>query len=204
MKLHNSIGPNPQVVRMFMAERGIELDTVEVDVRAGENRRAPYITQVNPAGQCPALVLDNGDAISEITAICEYLDEVSPGPSLIGETPEERGETRMWVRRLDLNVVEPLLDGFRFGGGLEFFKPRIFTIPEAADGLKAKAQERLEWLDGLMAGKTWIAGESFTLADVMLYCFLEFAERTGQAPNPELKNIAAWQTRIRERPSTKA
>lgn len=92
MLLYNSIGPNPKVVRMFMAERGIELPRVEIDLRGGENRRQPYLSK-NPSGQCPALELDNGKVLAEITAICEYRDEKYPGPSLIGATPEQRAET---------------------------------------------------------------------------------------------------------------
>src|SRR5579883_3508510 len=90
MKLYTSVGPNPKVVRMFMAEKGIELPKVEVDIRGGENRREPYLSK-NPSGQSPALELDNGTVLAEITAICEYLDELYPKNSLIGTTPEERG-----------------------------------------------------------------------------------------------------------------
>jgi len=104
MKLYNSIGPNPRMVRMFMAEKGIEIPKVEVDLLAGENRKEPYLG-VNAAGQMPALELDDGTVVAEITAICEYLDDVNKGtPSLIGTTPQERAVTHMWVRRVDLNT----------------------------------------------------------------------------------------------------
>ena len=113
MKLFSSIGPNPRVVRMFIAEKGIEIPVEPVDVMSGENRREPYL-QKNPAGQLPCLELADGSRLSEITAICEYLDEKYPEPSLLGSTPEERAKTRMWVRRIDLNIPEPLANGFRF------------------------------------------------------------------------------------------
>ena len=116
--LYDSIGPNPRVVRIFMAERGIELPKTTVDLRGGENRQPPYLAK-NPVGQMPCLELDDGSVIAEITAICEYLDEVTPGASLIGTTPLERAETRMWTRRIDLNIVEPMLNGFRFAEGLK-------------------------------------------------------------------------------------
>ena len=103
MKLFNSVGPNPKVVRMYMAERGIEANTEEVDLMGGVNRQSDYL-KLNPAGTTPALELDNGDVISEITCICEYLDDLDGGSSLIGTTPEERAETRMWVRRIDLGI----------------------------------------------------------------------------------------------------
>ena len=111
MKLYNSIGPNPRMVRMFMAEKGFAVPKVEVDLRGGENRREPYL-QANPSGQLPALELDDGTVLAEITAICEYVDEVKKDtPSLIGDTPEERAKTRMWTRRIDLNIAEPATNG---------------------------------------------------------------------------------------------
>lgn len=106
MKLYNSVGPNPHVVRMFMAERGLTVPTEEIDLMGGANRQEPYLS-VNPAGQMPALVLDDGTLITEVTAICEYLDETQPGDSLIGTTPAERAQTRRWTRWADLNIVEP-------------------------------------------------------------------------------------------------
>ena len=131
MKMYNSIGPNPRMVRMFMAEKGVTVDKVEVDLRGGENRREPYATKVNPAGQCPALELDDGTVIAEITAICEYLDEIKKDtPSLIGDTPAERATTRMWTRRIDLNIVEPAANGFRFSDCLKLFENRIRCIPQ--------------------------------------------------------------------------
>ena len=203
MKLYNSIGPNPRVVKMFLAEKGIDLPRANVDLMAGENRQAPYLS-VNPAGQTPALELDDGAVITEITAICEYLDETHPEPSLIGKTPKERAETRMWVRRVDLNICEPLANGFRFSQGLPLFQSRMRCLPEAADGLKAIAQDRLTWLDGLMAGKRFVAGDRLTLADVLLFCFLDFSAGVGQPLNTDNKNIVAWYERMKARPSAAA
>ncbi len=200
MKLYNSRGPNPKMVRMFIAEKGLEVPMVEVDIRGLENRREPYL-QINPAGQCPALELDDGNIVTEITAICEYLEDTHPKPALIGSTAAEKAETRMWVRRIDLNICELMGNGFRFGEGLEMFRERIRCLPEAADGLKAIAQDKLTWLDGLMAGKTFVVGERFTLADVLLFAFLEFGERVGQQLPAERKNLTAWYARVAERPS---
>ena len=204
MKLYNSIGPNPHVVRMFMAEKGIKLPPVEVDLMKGENRQEAHLKR-NPAGQMPALELDNGQFVSEILPICEYLEDKHPTPALIGTTPEEKAETRMWMRRIDLNIAEPMANGFRFSQGLPLFKDRIFTAPEAADGLKGIAQDRLKWLDGQMAdGREFICGKRFTLADMLLYCFLEFGNTVGQPLNPDFKNLAAWFARVKARPSATA
>ena len=203
MKLYNSIGPNPKVVRMFASELGAELDLQEVDIMAGENRQEAFL-KVNPAGQLPALQLDNGEILSEITAICEYLDEKAGSTPLVGITPEERAETRMWMRRVDLGIMEPLANGFRFAEGKDIFTGRMTLIPQAADDLKKIAQEKLTWLDGQMAGKDYICGDRFTLADVMLYAFLEFGAQVGQPLNPENANIMAWWERVQARPSAEA
>ncbi len=205
MLFYDSMGPNPKVVRVFMAERGISgIPTETVDLRGGENRREPFLSR-NPSGQCPALALDNGTVLAEITAICEYLDEVGPaGTTLIGKTPEERAETRMWARRIDLNILEPMANGFRFSDGLKLFENRIHCIPQAADDLKATAQERLTWLDGLIAGRKFICGDRLTMADILLFVFLDFFAGIKQPLNPANTNIAAWYGRMKERPSATA
>lgn len=203
MKLYNSIGPNPRVVKMFIAEKGLDIPRVEIDLPAGENRQPPYQAK-NPAGQTPALELDDGAVLAEITAICEYLEETHPNPPLIGSTADERAATRMWTRRVDLNVCEPLANGFRFAEGLRMFERRVHCIPQAAADLKATAQERLSWLDGLIAGRSFIVGERFTLADILLFAFLEFGQAVGQPLNPDNRNISAWYERVKARPSVAA
>ena len=200
MKLHTGLGPNPRTVRMFLAEKGVTLPLVEVDLMGGENRRPPY-TDKNPAGQLPCLELDDGTILAEVLPICEYIEEKHPQPPLIGTTPEERAVTRMWARRIDLNIVEPMANGFRFAEGLMLFKDRIHTIPQAADDLKAIAREKLAWLDGLMGAKQFIVGSRFTLADIFLFAFLDFGRTVGQPLAPSLKWINGWFERVAARPS---
>lgn len=202
MKVYTSVGPNPRVVKMFIAEKGIDIPRVEVDLRGGENRREPYL-QVNPAGQTPALELDDGSHLTEITAICEYLEERQPKPPLIGATPEDRARTRMWTRRVDLKVCEPMANGFRFAEGLPLFQNRMRCLPEAAPGLKAVAKDGLEWIEGHFTGP-WIAGDRFTLADILLFSFLDFGGQVGQPLDPGLAKLNAWMARVRERPSVAA
>src|SRR4051794_41944270 len=120
MKLYDSMGPNPRVVRMFMAEKGIELPKQPVDLRGGENRQPEHLKR-NPIGQLPTLELDDGSYLSEITAICEYLEEKNPNPAMIGSTPEQRAECRMWTRRGGLKMWRPRPNGLCVGGGLEIF-----------------------------------------------------------------------------------
>jgi glutathione S-transferase len=204
MKLYDSVGPNPRIVRMFMAEKGIEMPKQAVDLRKGENREAEHLRR-NPHGQMPTLELDDGSYLSEITAICEYLEEKYPKPAMIGETAEARAECRMWTRRVDLNIAEPLANGYRFGEALKFFQNRIPCAPEASPGLKMVAANRLKWLDGQMAdGREYLCGKRFTLADILLYCWIEFGDQVGQPLDAANGNIAAWMARVGERPSVKA
>jgi len=195
MKLYNSLGPNPHVVRMFIAELGLDIETIEVDLMGGENRAEAHLKR-NPSGQMPALELDDGSFLAEITVICEYLDEINGNSDLIGKTPQERAETKMWVRRIDLQIIEPLTNGFRSAEGYEFFKERLHLIPQAADDLKAIAQERLAWLDQQLEGKEFICGDRLTLADIMLYCFLNFGATVGQPINEGNKNISALYAKL--------
>ena len=203
MKLYNSVGPNPQFVRSFMVERGISIEMEDVDIMSGVNREGGYLA-VNPAGQLPALLMDDGSLLTEITAICEYLDETQPGPSLIGDTPEERAQTRRWTRWVDLNVADPLTTAFRAAEGLPMFKDRMRCFPEAADGLKAAVQDKLAWLDQQMDGKTYLTGDKFTMADLLLSTFLAFGGMVGQPLNPDFKNLTAWHERCQARESAKA
>ena len=204
MKLYNSMGPNPHVVRMFAAEKNLDLDLEEIDLMGGANRQ-PEFLKINPSGQLHCLQTADGSIIAAVTAICEYLDEVGGGPSLIGDTAEERANTRMWTRRVDLNICEPLANGFRYSEGLAIFKDRMVTIPEAAEGLKQIAREKLSWLNDLMGdGREFVAGDRMTLADVLLFCMLSFGNAVGQPFDESLSNVKPWFDRIAARPSASA
>lgn len=204
MKFYNSIGPNPRVVKLFMAEKGIEIPEVAVDLRGGENRRAPYNVDVNPAGQTPALELDDGSFLCEITAICEYLEERFPEPPLIGATAEARAKTRMWTRRVDIRICEPLTNGFRYAEGLPLFESRMRCLPEAAAGLKAVAQDGVRWLDPLIADRDFIAGDTLSLADLLLFAFLDFGASVGQPIDPAATHVQRWYDRMKSRPGMTA
>ena len=202
MKFYNSIGPNPRIVKMFMAEKGVTVDEVTVDLRSGENRQAAYLA-VNPSGQTPALQMDSGAILAEITVICEYLEELNPATPLIGTTPDERAETRMWTRRADIKVCEPMANGFRYGEGLAMFKDRMRCLPEASPGLKLVAQDGIQWFEDQFKGP-WIAGDRFTLADILLFGFLDFGATVGQPLDPKFTKINDWFARVKARPSAVA
>ena len=203
MRLLNSMGPNPRMVRMFMIEKGIELESLEYDILGAENRKSPY-TDKNPGGQMPALELDDGSFLAETVVICEYLEELHPSPALIGTTAKERAETRMWTRRVEQKITENMYNGFRYSEGLERFKDRMRCLPEAADGLKTIAQDGLAWLDVLMEGREYVCRDRLTIADLVLYCCTDFVAGVGQSVDPDLGNISAWFARMDARPSAKA
>ena len=204
MKLYNSLGPNPKLVRMFAAEKGYSFDAIEeVDIIKGANRKEPYLSK-NPAGQLPCVELSDARVIAETIAICELIEDLQPKPALIGTTPEDRAETRMWVRRIEWKIVQPAADGFRFAEGLPIFKDRMRTIPEASDGLKAIARDGFAWLDGQLAGRDTIVPGRFTLADIALFAFADFAAMVGQPADPSLENVSNWLAKTKGRPSAQA
>ncbi len=200
MKLYNSIGPNPRLVKMFAAEKGLKLELVEVDIIGGESRQPAYLA-INPTGTTPVLAPDGGRPIAETTAICEYLEELQAAPPLIGATPAARAEARMWWRRVDLLVVQPMTAGFRGAEGLPLFQDRVVCLPQAADDLKRTAQQGLAWLEAQIGDKPYIAGDALTVADLLLFCFVEFGEKVGQGLDPAHVHLTAWRERMAARPS---
>jgi glutathione S-transferase len=189
---------------MALAEKAMTVETVPVDLMGAENRQAGYLAKV-PTGGLPALELDDGTVIAEITVIAEYLEDLQPLPPIIGSTPAERAETRMWVRRIDLGIVEPMANGFRASEGRRLFGSRMTLVsPEAAAELKAIAQEKLLWLDKLMQGRTWVCGDRFTLADMHLLAFVDFGTSVGQPLPAAATWLPEWHQRASARPSATA
>ncbi len=203
MKLLNSFGPNPRMVRMFLLEKNITLPFENVDILAGESRKSPYLEK-NPVGQTPSLQLDDGRVIAETVVICEYLEEQHPAPALIGTNALERAEARMALRRMELNATEYLYNGFRFGAGLQLFKDRVRCLPEAAEGLNAKGADGLKLADSLLKGQTFLCGNRLTIGDLVLYCCVDFCASAGFKVSPDLTNLHAWLERMNGRPSATA
>lgn len=202
--------PSPYVVRMFAEEKGISVKRKTVDLLTRENRRAPFATAISPLGELPAVLLDDGTALTEITAICEYLEETHPEPPLIGSTPLERAETRMWIRRIEQKIAEPMGEGFSAVEGRDFFEtdykdPDLVTKtilpPEAGPVLKAKAKEKIIWMDGQLKERQFVCGDRFTLADIYLYCYLQFGEHQDQPIPYEAPWMRNFFDRMKDRPT---
>lgn len=203
MLIYDAISPAPRCLRMFVLEKGLRLPAVTVDVMRGENREPAWLA-VNPAGQTPALRLDDGSVLAEAVAIAEYLEELHPAPALIGTTPQQRALTRQWWRRVELNVTEFIHNAFHYAEGLPRFTSRIPVAPEAAAGLKRIAQDRLAWLDGLFGAGPWLCGERFSAADIWLYVWLDFGAGVNQPFDRTLPKIGPWFERVAARPSAAA
>ena len=203
MLLLDALSPAPRSVRMFLLEKGLRLPVQQVDVFTGENRQAPYLAR-NPAGQTPALLLDDGSAIAESIAIMEYLEELHPAPALIGATALERALARQWQRRAELNLTEYIHNAYLYGEGLARFLGRFPVAPEAAVGLKRVAQDRIAWFDGLLGGGEFLAGARFTVADIWLYVWLDFAASVGQDFDRSLPRLGPWFERVATRPAAAA
>ena len=199
IRLFDSFGMIPRMVRFFLAEKRLEIPRYEVDLLLGENRD-PEFLKLNPSGQTPALELNDGTIVSEGVVICEYVEENFPDPPLIGTSAKERGVTRMWWRKVELNICQPMILGFYYGEGLETYRTRMRCIPEAADGMKEKARDGMRWMNGLLRGE-WVAGPSFTVADIHLFAFLDEMAEKGQPIPDDCDELKAWLQRVGARPA---
>ena len=201
--------PNPRVVRMFAVEKGLLLPLVPVDVAGGENHRPPYNTRINRTGQVPALELEDGSVICEILPICEYLEELQPERALIGSTPEERAQTRMWTRWIDLKYVERMTEACVVQAGpirnlYAQHNYKTMLPPDMGEVCAQIAREKLLWFDAEMSGREFICGERFSVADIHLFVFLDFFEMLGLNFPREAAWVNDFYQRVQQRPSASA
>jgi glutathione S-transferase len=202
MKLYDSaLAPNPRRVRIFLAEKGIEVPLVAVDIIKAENREPAFLAK-NPLGGVPILELDDGTIISESTAICRYFEELQPDPPLMGTDASDRAIVEMWLRRIEFEVAFPIMQTFR--NTHDFFKGRIPQVPEWGAVCKQRALEQLAWLDGEMADRPFVAGDRYTIADITLLIGVDFGRVSGIRIDPEHKNLTRWYGEVSSRPSAKA
>jgi len=202
MKLYDSpLAPNPRRVRIFLAEKGIDVPTVEVDIVKAENRKPAFLAK-NPLGVVPVLELDDGTIIAESTAICRYFEELQPEPPLMGVGAKDRAAVEMWLRRVEFEVAFPIMQTFR--NTHDFFKGRIPQVPEWGAVSKAHAIRRLGWIDEELADRPFVAGERYTVADIALLIGIDFGRVSDIRIDPEHKNLTRWYGEVSSRPSAKA
>lgn len=199
MKLYNGMSPNGARVMIYMAEKGIEIPTQSIDLMANEGQ-APEFLKINALGQVPVLQLDDGRHLTESVAICRYLESLHPSPSLFGETPEEQAFIEMWIRRMELWLFNVAGDvGLH---EIEFFKYRVEQNADYAAYCRRTLVERLAWLDSEMAdGRGFIAGDTFTMADIIGMTLLFIMGFTQIEIPPTLTNVVRWQQAMVSRPT---
>jgi len=202
MKLYNSaVAPNPRKVRVFLAEKGIEIPTVDIDIAKSENRQPDFLAK-NPLGGVPILELDDGTIIAESTAICRYFEETKPEPPLMGLDARDRAIVEMWLRRVEFEVAFPIMQTFR--NTHDFFKGRIPQVPEWGAVCKKRAIEQMAWIDGELADRPFVAGDRYTIADITLLIGIDFGRPSDIRIDPAHKNLTRWYGEVSSRPSAKA
>ena len=202
MKIYESHNaPNPRRVRVFLAEKGIEVPFEEVDIVKAVNREADF-RKKNPLSTVPVLELDDGTCISESVAICRYFEETHPQPALFGVDAKDRALVEMWNRRMEFNLLQPIADAFRQRH--DFFKGRIRQLPEYAEVQRLNAEDGLNWLDRELAARHFIAGDRFSIADITAMVAIDFGRVSKIAIKPDQVNLARWHAEVSARPSAKA
>jgi glutathione S-transferase len=193
--------PNPRRVRIFLAEKGVDLPETPVDMMKREHK-SPEHRARNSLGQVPTLVLDDGTAISETVAICRYFDEVQPEPPLFGVTPVEKALVDMWVRRMEFVLMQPVGNYWRHA------HPRTAALltqyKDFGESNRETYENALKWLDRELADRPFVAGEAYTVADICALTTVDFAKWIGLPVPEERANVQAWHARVSGRPSARA
>ncbi len=188
--------PNPRRVKLFLREKGIELPITDVALMQGEHKAA-WVVAKNPRAQVPFLELDDGRVLAETVSICRYLDELNPEPPLFGTDPWTRAETDMWIRRVETTLGAPVAVVWVHGNRLT---ASLFEqVPAVADQARVRVADALRWFDGQLAGKAWLCGAAYTMADIVLLTTMDFALWIGEPVPDGLTHLADWHRRATAR-----
>ena len=203
MKIYtDSVGaPNPRKLRVYCAEKGLDIPYENVDLMAGQNRQ-PEFAKKNPMMGLPVLELDDGSYLTESLAIMEYLEELHPNPPMIGTTPLERARTHEVERICEQGVMASI--GTIFQNTSPFFAGRVKQSADTAENARNRLGQVLKVLDARIGSNPFVAGSKPTIADCTLMAACGFAAFAGVQFDPELKNFARWQTEFQKRPSASA
>jgi glutathione S-transferase len=203
MKLYDGgRAPNPRRVRIFLAEKGITVETVPVDM-GNLGHKSAEVTALNPLQRLPVLVLDDGTVLTETVAICRYFEALHPEPSLMGRTALEIATIEMWNRRVELNFFAAVSTAFRHTHpAMKDWE--VPQVPEWGEANRPKALAFLDLLDGELAERAFIAGDAYSIADITAVVAMDFM-KPAKIERPEhLKNVARWYEAIKARPGTDA
>jgi glutathione S-transferase len=202
MKLYNGTAPNPRRVRIFLAEKGLEVPRVDLDLRACE-QDTPAFRKLNSLGKVPVLELDDGTVITESMAICRYIEELHPEPNLFGKDARDRARIEMWNGRMTFEIFAPL--GNVAQHSLPFFATRRIQVPAFAEAERQVAPRKWTWLDAELAdGRKFVAGDRFSVADITGMAALMLGDYIGIEIPGALSNLRRWEAQVRDRPSWSA
>jgi len=202
LKLYDrQMAPNPRRVRIFLAEKGVEVPTVQVNLGEKENLDPEFLA-INPLGRVPVIELDDGTALAESVAICRYFEEIQPEPPLMGTDPQDRAVVEMWQRRMESEVMGNVTGCFR--NTHDYFKDRITQVPEYGELCRENGLKQLGWLDEVLADREFVAGERYTIADITALVAIDFGRITGIRIGPTQKNLTRWYDAASSRPSAQA
>ena len=202
MKIYDTkTAPTPRRVRMFLAEKGLEMDYVQVDLAKGENL-SPEMRLKNPIAKIPVLELDDGTCISESDAICLYFETLHPNPPLMGNGALEKATVAMWQRQIDLCLFMQI--GMCFQHSTGYFKDRMTPVPEYGKVAGENARKYLNVLDKRVDKYPFMAGENFSIADITALCSIDFARVVNIRISAEQTHLQAWYDKVAARPSAKA
>ena len=192
--------PNPRRVRVVAAEKGIVLTEVMLDLRARDHKAIAHLAR-NSLGQVPVLELEDGTMISETIAICRYLDAIQPDPPLFGRTPIEIAIIEMWIRRIEIQIGEPIKMFWRHAHPATAALIEQHTI--FGESNRAIVARSIRWLEEEMADdRPFVAGQFYSMADIVLLTLLDFAIFIGLEPPAEDSHLLSWHQRISNRAST--
>jgi glutathione S-transferase len=202
MILHDlAAGMHPRRVRIFLAEKGISIERREVDAAGGANA-TPDFLRLNPLGKLPVLELDDGTAIAESLAICRYLEALNPDPPLMGRTAREVADIEMWTIRMDHELSQMI--ALAFIQSSDFYRGRIEQIPEVASWARGRALETMNWLNHELSGRRHIAGEDYTIADIVAQSAFVLGKAVGLRIPPDMTNLSRWFAEVTARPTARA
>jgi glutathione S-transferase len=197
--VEQSRAPSPRRVRIFLAEKGIAVPYEQVDLKKLEHR-SPRFAEMNPMQQVPVLVLDDGTAIAESVAICRYFEELQPEPALFGKGARERAVVEMWNRRMELGLYYRVAQCFRHThpAMAQLETPQVKEWGEAN---RPRAIEMLVWMNRELAGRRFVAGDSYSIADITALVAVDFMKAARIERPSELKNLERWYSEVFSRPS---
>lgn len=203
MKLYgeDNPAPNPRRVRIFLAEKGLTIPQVRVPLRERAHKASQFLEK-NSLGQVPVLELDDGSFLSESVSICRYLEALHPAPPLFGATPKQQATIDMWIRRIELQLMAPIAHVWRHTHPLT--AALLTQYRDFGDSNRDHAERAYRWLDAEMADRAFVAGDAYSMADIVAVTTVEFGQFIGVPIPEDCLAVTAWHERVRERPSASA